>query len=122
MLLSTIAYLLLPAAVLAAPAPNADNSAQRLAIREGEDVGLAEPELTCKIVSSDGPVKCRKSASFSAPIVTSFSSGSSVDFNCYTTGPCYEGNCTWDHSSAHGCYVNGYYTSAVCSTKNLPHC
>lgn len=94
MLLSTATYLLLPAAVLAAPAPVTDISPRGLAIREAEGVGLANTNarVDCFIVNSGGPVNCRKGPGLSYPVHTTFDEGTTHTFSCYDTGSCIEEN------------------------------
>jgi hypothetical protein len=93
MLLSTTTYLLLPAAVLAAPAPVTDISPRGLAIREAEGVGLANTNVreNCFIVNGD-PVNCRKGPGLSYPVVTTFGELTEHTFSCYATGSCVEEN------------------------------
>ncbi|PLB37512.1 uncharacterized protein BDW47DRAFT_106763 [Aspergillus candidus] len=77
-------------------------------------------EVPCTIVSNDGWVKCRRSPRLDAYYDTRYADGYNDDFKCYKVGDCYKGNCTWDFNGS--CYVNGYYTSSNCNTKNLPKC
>lgn len=92
MLLSTIPYLLLPAAVVAAPAPFTEISPTGLAIREAEGIGLAGANSKyCYIVGSDGPVNCRLAPNFGGAVHTSLYPGEGYTFSCYAKGACYEG-------------------------------
>ncbi|KAL6693217.1 hypothetical protein J3F84DRAFT_380261 [Trichoderma pleuroticola] len=76
----------------------------------------------CNVFNNDGPVHCRSSPKFSAKSVTTIGDGDAWDFSCYKSGDCYEGVCSWDYNWELKCYINGYYTSDQCNSKNLPKC
>ncbi|KAL4938049.1 hypothetical protein BDV06DRAFT_215392 [Aspergillus oleicola] len=82
-------------------------------------LGLSKRANTvCKIVnSSSDHVNCRAGPGFDYSIVARVYPGSNYQFNCYKSGDCYEGNCTWQRINWDGkfCYVNGYYTDSRCT-------
>ncbi|KAL4882975.1 hypothetical protein BJY04DRAFT_31575 [Aspergillus karnatakaensis] len=91
-----------------------------------EALGLVKRAVRCKIVnSSSSTVNCRSGPRFEFSVVGSVKVGYSYPFNCYQSGDCYEGNCTWQQvplEGGHYCYVNGYYTDSKCTAAALGKC
>ncbi|KAL4992986.1 hypothetical protein BDV10DRAFT_198682 [Aspergillus recurvatus] len=91
-----------------------------------EALGLVKRAVRCYIVnSSSSTVNCRSGPGFDYGVVGSVTVGYSYPFNCYKSGDCYEGNCTWDQVPLSGggvCYVNGYYTDSKCTAAALGKC
>ncbi|KAL4923601.1 uncharacterized protein BDV17DRAFT_296230 [Aspergillus undulatus] len=92
-----------------------------------EALGLVEKRSTvvCKIVnSSSDHVNCRSGPGFDYSITARVYPGTSYSFNCYKSGDCYNGNCTWQRINWDGkfCYVNGYYTDSRCTAAALGKC
>ncbi|KAL4787193.1 hypothetical protein BJX76DRAFT_354380 [Aspergillus varians] len=117
--LTTLMSILLPIATLAMPAPDAiDISPAALGLEK-------RANTVCKIVnSSSSSVKCRTGPGFNYAVKASVIPGKSYQFNCYKSGDCYEGNCTWQRINWDGktCYVNGYYTDSRCTVAALGKC
>ncbi|KAJ5084414.1 hypothetical protein NUU61_008993 [Penicillium alfredii] len=111
--------LAIPLAITASPIP--EEEAPRLPGASPADPGALFERATqlCKIISSDGDVKCRAKPSFSGAVKHSFPNNSVWYFKCYKSSDCYNGNCTWDYNADYDCYVNGYYTSDNCSVSKL---
>ncbi|KAG2414564.1 hypothetical protein HFD88_003755 [Aspergillus terreus] len=134
--LTTLAALLLPlgawaiptAEAAAAPAPVEEVVSVPVEARDvsPEALGLVKrSSVTCKIVnSSSSTVNCRSGPGFDYATTYVVNVGSSYVFNCYKSGDCYEGNCTWQRISWDGksCYVNGYYTDSRCTAAALGKC
>jgi len=92
MLLSTIAALLLPVAVLAAPAPITEITPTKLAIREAAGVGLRSAKVECEIISSDGPVNCRSGPGTSYTVEFQLDPGTWDEYTCWASGTDIGGN------------------------------
>ncbi|KAJ3473499.1 hypothetical protein NLG97_g10271 [Lecanicillium saksenae] len=110
MRLTNISFWLLPATALAATPTSTDEPSACVAAR-----APIQTYHKCKILHST--VNCRSGPSLSARVVKSLTVGNTYKFGCYKRGDCYQDNCTWDYAIDHDCYVNGYYTSSLCSTK-----
>ncbi|KAL4888342.1 hypothetical protein BDV59DRAFT_188683 [Aspergillus ambiguus] len=128
--LTTLAGLFLPLAALAHPTAEAEAVPRAVPVEardiSPEALGLVKrSSVTCKIVnSSSATVNCRTGPGFDYAASYVVDVGSSYTFNCYRSGDCYEGNCTWDRISWDGktCYVNGYYTDSRCTVAALGAC
>ncbi|RJE23077.1 hypothetical protein PHISCL_04567 [Aspergillus sclerotialis] len=88
-----------------------------------EAIGLVKRDVVCKILGS-GNVNCRTGPGFKYPDSYIVTAGHRYNFDCYKSGDCYEGNCTWDRITWDGktCYVNGHYTDSKCSANALGKC
>ncbi|KAL2816705.1 hypothetical protein BJX63DRAFT_430088 [Aspergillus granulosus] len=141
--ITALAALLLPLASLGMPNPNPEAAAAAeaealpseleiidlpLDTRDisPEAIGLEKrSNAVCKIVnSSSSRVKCRKGPGFSYGVEAYVIPGRSYAFDCYKSGSCYNGNCTWQKITWNGrtCYVNGYYTDGRCTVASLGKC
>ncbi|KAH8688991.1 hypothetical protein BGW36DRAFT_75956 [Talaromyces proteolyticus] len=78
-------------------------------------------DQVCSITSPDGikTIHCRSCPHLSCSIVANLPVGDKANFSSYATGDCYEGNCTWDYTPEHQCFVNGYYTTSNCNHNDL---
>ncbi|RDW81625.1 uncharacterized protein DSM5745_05182 [Aspergillus mulundensis] len=111
------------------PAPDVDADADpevSIPLESPESLGLTKRANTvCKIVNSaSASVKCRSGPGFSYGVTAYVIPGKNYQFNCYKSGDCYEGNCTWQRINWDGksCYVNGYYTDSKCTVAALGKC
>ncbi|KAJ6071004.1 hypothetical protein N7467_012323 [Penicillium canescens] len=123
----TLAAAFLPLVALAVPTAEAQPAEPVPAeqVPRSLDEVSKRSSIGCKIVnSSSDKVNCRSGPGTSYPVVAYVFPGTTYTFNCYKSGDCYEGNCTWDRVNYSGgvCYVNGYYTSSACSTAALGKC
>ncbi|KAL3461797.1 hypothetical protein BJX64DRAFT_288979 [Aspergillus heterothallicus] len=137
---TALAALLLPLAAMAIPNPNPEAAAEPDLAADLEliDLPLDTRDLSvestglekrsnavCKIVNtSSSHVKCRKGPGFSYGTEAWVLPGHSYAFDCYKSGSCYNGNCTWQKITWNGrtCYVNGYYTDKRCTVASLGKC
>ncbi|KAJ6783092.1 hypothetical protein PWT90_08618 [Aphanocladium album] len=108
MRLTNISLWLLPATALGTTPTTTDEPSACAAARNP-----AQTYHECNILHST--VNCRSGPSLGSRVVRSLTVGKTYKFGCYKRGDCYQDNCTWDYDIDHDCYVNGYYTSSLCS-------
>ncbi|KAF2744552.1 hypothetical protein M011DRAFT_479852 [Sporormia fimetaria CBS 119925] len=123
MKLSLLLTTLPPLLTLASPAPEPADVDGSISL---DPRGAISRPQYCSIVGGSSKVSCRARWRTTSDVKHKLPRGNSYNFWCVYTGQCITvngaTNCGWHYLRDLDCWVNGHYTSSLCTKARLGGC